>query len=346
MDVVTTDALDETQRRPCGSSPGEGIEVRTYRNLSNLSAYRWNFFCPLGLAKEKSGICGYDLVHIHGHRNLLNTRIGFWAHRAGVPVVLQPHGSFLRIERRTGLKTLYDLLLGRSQVNKTDRFLAVSETERRHFLMQGIPDSKTRVVPNGVSVEDPGSTENFRETFGIRGDYLFFLGRLTPIKGIHHLIRALPLLDKNVGAVISGNDMGMKPRLMRLADQLGVSRRVIFTGFLDSPLKEAGYREALFTVATSEYEAFGLVPFESILCGTPAIVTKGSGCGEWIDKAGGGYVVPYGDPEAIARIVRLSDPAKETTRISEARKWIRANLTWDRVAHKIAGIYQDMLSRR
>lgn len=345
IDVVTTDALDENRRRRLGVTCSEEICVRAYRNLSNFSAYHWNFHLPLGLRREQAWISRYDAVHIHGHRNLLNTRIAFWAHRAGVPVVLQPHGSLLKIERRIGLKTLYDLFFGRRQIEKTARFLALSEVERRHFIGLGIPESKTSVVPNGVSITCPGPGESFREKFGIRGDYLFFLGRITPLKGIEHIIRALPLLDENISAVIAGNDMGSKLQLGRLAEKLRVSHRVTFTGFIDSPLKEAGYRGALFTVSTSEYEAFGLVPFESILCGTPAIVSKGTGCGEWIEKSGGGYTVPYGDPQAIARVVRLSVPSREKLRISEANDWISKNLTWDRIAHKMAGIYRDLLSR-
>ena len=152
--------------------------------------------------------------------------------------------------------------------------------------------------------------------------------------------------DKNLYAVIAGNDMGVKPDLLKLAGNLGISDRVIFTGLVNSPLKEAAYSEALVTVYPGKYEIFGLVPFESILCGTSAIVANDSGCGEWLKKSGGGYLVPYGDPEAIAEVIVKLDLAKENERIKKAGEWIRENLSWERVASQMFRFYKELLSNK
>lgn len=347
VEVVTTDAHDEKKRSNELDFMINKISVRAYRNLSNHMAYHWQFFFPLGFNREKYKISSYDLLHIHGHRNILNTRLSFWANRAGVPVILEPGGTLVNIERRKGFKSLYDLILGNRQIKKTDLFIAVSKAEKRQFLGLGIPSEKIKIVPNGILVENPKPDVDFKERLGIKGDYILYLGKFTPRKGIEYIIEALRLLhDKNLYAVIAGNDMGVKSNLEKLAQKLGLSNRVLFPGLVNSPWKEAAYQEALITIYAGEYEIFGLVPFESMLCGTPVIVANDSGCGEWVEKSGGGYLVPFGNPQAIADLVLRLDPAVEKERIKKAQAWIRKNLSWEQIARRMLGIYEELIGRK
>ncbi len=346
VEAVTTDAFDRESRSADLNFNIDGIAVRAYKNLSNRLAYDRQFFFPRGIAKEKAGIKNFDLVHIHGHRNLLNRRINRWAGEAKVPILLQPNGTLVNIERRQGLKSVYDLWSGRREVAQASVLIAVSEAEKRQFLELGISGEKIRVVPNGVLVENPDPGVNFKEQFGIKGDYILYLGKLTPRKGIEYVIEALTFLtDHKIQAVIAGNDMGMMPKLKALAKRLGVTGRVVFTGLLNSPWKEAAYREALVTVYAGEYEIFGLVQFESILCGTPAIVADDCGAGEWIKKSQGGFVVPYADAEEIANIALRLDREKMKDEIRSAQDWIRKNLSWQRVAEQVKEIYQELVGK-
>jgi len=343
VDVVSTDAFDREKRRRELNFSVDGISVRAYRNLSNRLAYDWQLFLPLGLYREQARISEYDLVHIHGHRNLLNAQINFWAVKSGKPVVIQPNGTLVNIERRRALKLIYDIILGKREIRNAAMFIAVSESEKRQFLGLGIAEDKIKVVPNGVRVDEPDPRESFKERFGIKSDYILYLGKLTPRKGIEYVIQALKFLPENIYAVIAGNDMGVLPGLKALAQQLQLSDRVIFTGILNSPLKESAYREALATVYAGEYEIFGLVQFESILCGTPAIVADDCGAGEWIKKSGGGFLVPYADAEAIAEVVKKIDKEKMKDEIKKAQEWVKGNLSWDKIAIQIKGIYQGLL---
>jgi len=345
VEVVTTDALDQNHRRGELNFVIDGVKVRGYKNLSNYLAYHFQFFLPMGLTKEKSGLKGYDLVHIHGHRNLLNSRLSLWANQAKVPVILQPNGTLANIERRQSLKAIYDLLIGNRQIKKTALFIAVSEAEKKQFIGTGIPEEKIRIVPNGVFVEESKPGLSFKEKFGIKDDYILYLGKLTPRKGIEYIIQALSLIpDKNLKAVVAGNDMGMLPQLKSLVKQLNLHKRVIFTGLLLSPWKELAYKDALVTVYAGQDEIFGLVQFESILCGTPAIVADDSGAGEWLKKSGGGYIVPYGDARAIAEVIMNLKTEKDE--IKEAQKWIEENLSWEKIAKDMKGIYQELVGKR
>jgi glycosyltransferase involved in cell wall biosynthesis len=343
VEVVTTDAQDERARRPGGDYEVAGVKVRVYRNRSNAAAYHFQLFLPLGLGREAATINGYDLVHLHGHRNLLNTRLAALAFRAGVPTVLMPNGTLVNIERRQGFKKLYDRLWGERQVRRTTAFIAVAEAERRQMLGRGVPAEKIRVIPNGVAVEPAEGEASFRAAHGIRGEYLLYLGKITPRKGIEHAIAALPLLaDQSLTLVVAGNDMGYASTLRRRAAELAVAGRVVFTGLVTGPMKNAAYREAMFTVYAGCDEIFGLVPWESLINGTPVIVADDCGCGEWVAAARAGHLVPYGDPAAIARVINACDPPRDREMVERGARFCRERLDWMRIAAEMIQYYVEI----
>jgi len=343
--AVTTDALDATSRRAADDYDVSGVSVRVYRNVSNRAAYHFQFFCPLGRGAESSRIKDYDVVHIHGHRNLLNTGMAEYAAQAGVATVLMPNGTLVNIERRQTLKKIYDALWGKKQVARTRALVAVSEAERRQFVELGLGDKKIRVIPNGVEMETLVDNRSFKEEFGIKGDYVLYLGKITPRKGIEHALAALPLLDdQSIALIVAGNDMGFARELKKRARELSVGGRVIFTGLVTGKMKAAAYREALFTVYAGQDEIFGLVPWESILCGTPVIVADDSGCGEWIRAGEAGHVVRYGDPRAIAEAINSRDRDGDEAMVQRGIIFCRERLSWSRIAEEMIEYYREIMT--
>lgn len=343
--VVTTDAQDEKQRRPGKDYEVDGLSVRVYPNRSNWLAYHYQLFWPRGLDREIKYIRDYDVVHVHGHRNLLNTRMTALARRAKVPVVLQPNGTLVNIERRQSAKTVYDWFWGRRQIKRTSGFIAVAHAEREQFIQIGIKEDRIRVIPNGVDMDPDPQGRCFKREFGIRGDYLLYLGKITPRKGIEHLIFALHLLeDKNLQAVVAGNDMGFLKMIKLWTKRLKLTDRVIFPGLVTGPLKAAAYGEALYTVYTGRDEIFGLVPWESILCGTPVIVADDSGCGEWVRVADAGHVISYADPTALAGVINERDEQKDREMVQRGIAFCKDRLTWSRIAREMVEYYRRVAS--
>ncbi|HUT51869.1 MAG TPA: glycosyltransferase [bacterium] len=340
--AVTTDARDRNSRRTGGDYQVSGISVRVHPNLSNLLAYHYQLFWPRGLATEAGRVGDCDVIHIHGHRNLLNTRMAEYARRAGKPIVLQPNGTLVNIERRRAAKNFYDALWGRDQVRRTTAFVAVSHVERDQFLKLGLAPGTIRVIPNGVEMDTRVDNRSFKHEFKISGEYVLYLGKITPRKGIEHAIAALPLFDdQGIKLVVAGNDMGFERGLRRRAERLGVADRVVFTGLVTGAMKALAYREALFTVYAGRDEIFGLVPWESILCGTPVIVADDSGCGEWVKAGQAGHLVPYGDPAAIARVINTRGRERDQAMVQQGIAFCRERLDWGRIAADMIEYYRE-----
>ena len=92
-------------------------------------------------------------------------------------------------------------------------------------------------------------------------------------KGQDRVIEALPALaaaGHDVVYVISGEGDD-RPRLERLAHEVGVSSRVRFVGALPLDTLIEAYRMADLFVMPSTGEGFGIAFLEAMACGTPAL---------------------------------------------------------------------------
>ncbi len=355
--VCTTDALDEVSRSGAGESDGEtggdkGIELRRFRNLSNRLCYSHHLPLPLGMGrflKKRAG--DFDIVHLHGHRHLLNNIVLSVLRRSGAPVLFSAHGTALRIERKVLTKIVFDRLFGHRVLRAVDRFFAVSDSEVLQYLHMGVDLDRISVIHNGLDAAAFGNLPppgTFRGKWNLgAGPLLLYLGQLSPRKGVDVLIRAAAWLP-GVRLVIAGNDVGVKGRLARLARALGLEDRVLFTGLLLGAEKLAAYRDADIVVYPSVYEIFGLVPFEAMLCGTPVIVGDDCGCGDLVRDAGAGYLVRYGNAANLAGIIEhvLAHPEEAAARTRLGRFFIEKHFGWDTVLRQMLRAYRGALAEK
>lgn len=121
-------------------------------------------------------------------------------------------------------------------------------------------------------------------------------------KGVDVTIRALPGIAQiipNVKYLVIGRGDD-QPRLARLAEDLGVSDRVIFAGFVPTEDLPDHYRVADAYIMPS-LEGFGIVYLEAMACGIPVLSGDDDGSADPVQDGRLGWQVPYRDPEAVAR---------------------------------------------
>jgi len=355
--VVTTDAYDEQRRTQDVGWEAEppGMRVERFRNLSNELAYRHQLFLPNGAGRFLAdAVPRHDVVHLHGHRHLLNNLACKAAQAHDVPVVMTPNGTLPILERKQRSKRLFDALAGNSVVRRCDMFIAVSRTEVSQFRRNGIGADRIHLVPNGIELEEfEQSPERgvFRGRLGLGDEPLvLYLGKITPRKGVDHLLDAFSRVSAaDAHLVVAGNDMtGEMDRLRRQRDALGLSGRVHFVGLLVGPDRLRVLADADVLVYPSVHEIFGLVPFEGLLSGTPVVVSGDCGCGELVARAGAGYLVPYGDATALARHIDtlLGDRFVGSMMVDRGRAYIERHFAWPEVATRTDAVYDAAARRR
>ncbi|MEN3336596.1 MAG: hypothetical protein V7647_272 [Acidobacteriota bacterium] len=347
--VCTTDVRDQTSRTASVAERSHGVDVRVFRNVSNRLAYHLQFFTPIGFRAHLRAVAGsFDVAHIHACHNLPGAFAAAALTRASVPYVVSPNGTAPPIERRVIVKRAFAATVGRHVLSGAARVLAVTNIERDQLATMGLAPTRITVVPNPVD-EDGGAPPDgaaFRAAHGLgRARIVLFLGKLTPRKGVEHLIHAFSQLAlPDTLLVIAGNDMGAGAACDRLVRRLALQARVVRTGLLRDTQRLDALRAADVVVYPSRDEIFGLVPLEALLCGTPVTVCGDSGCGEIIGKVGGGRLVPYGAPAALADAIAsiLSNPAEWKERVAAAAPRVRRLFGADVVCDELERVYVEV----
>ncbi len=208
-------------------------------------------------------------------------------------------------------------------------------------------------IPNGASM--PSAQEYpreeldaLRESHGIQkgAPVLLSIGRLVHQKAQDIVIRALPLLPRDVRYLVVGEGPD-RAMLETLAQELGVSERVIFTGQVDRTMTAKYRKIAHVFVLPSRSEGQGISFLSTMVSGLPMVATQEGGIAEFLfdakrdpEKATTGWAVPVDDPSAIAEAVMdiLARPEEAARVAANAKKLAQETYSWD-------AIVDAMLSR-
>lgn len=333
--VWTTDVMDEKTRSGMPARREEhGVTVHVSRLWSNRLAWSHQLYLPSTPVPDMSP----DIVHLHGHRHLLNWQAHRLAKRLAVPVVHTPHGTAPRIERKQLLKQVWDLCFDGRTPHEADRVVAVSKAEVRQLLALGVPGDRIVRIPNPVQLdefEDLPAKGSFRAAWGLGdGPLVTYLGQVTPRKGVDRLVQAFEGGLDGATLVIAGAARGMAlPRV----------DGVLTTGTLEGKERLALLVDTDVLVYPSTHEVFGLVPLEGLLCGAPVVVGDDCGCGELIHEAGAGLTVGSSVEELRGHIrVLLRDRERAEQMVSRGRAHIAAHLDPHRVAAAHLDLYEQL----
>jgi glycosyltransferase involved in cell wall biosynthesis len=361
--VLTTDAFDAHQRAGLPAvRDHSGVRVLTAPNISNRLAYQHQLFLPRGarrLLQSQAGRPPVDLVHLHGHRHLLNNVAVAWARERGIPYVMTANGTLSRHETKLGAKLVWDLLVAGGIPHGAARCIAVSAADAAVHRDAGIPADRVERIPNGIDLgefEAPPPRGSFRRRLGLGDEPIVaYLGQVSPRKGVVHLVRAFTedhgaLLGRAV-LVVAGNDMGAMAEARAAAgmgDDAHDPGRVRFVGLLPGQERLALLADADVLVYASTDEVFGLVPFEGLLCGAPVIVGDDCGCGELIAEAGAGLLVRHGDVDGLRNRIRtlLHDRVAAAAMVGRGRRFIRERLGFVAVAAQHLALYRSVCEAR
>lgn len=239
-----------------------------------------------------------------------------------------------------------------------DRVITVSEAMRDELVGLGYPAARISVIHNGVDAAKydpatvtPAQRAGFRDRIGVGGSpMIFFIGRLTWVKGADTLIHAMPSIVKEVpdAKLVLLGIGDQEQQLSGIVRDLHLGRNVILH-FRMVPEEERilYYAASDVCVFPSKYEPFGIVCTEAMSMGKPVVVgAKGtSGFREQVVPEGDGicgYHIDPNDPEDIARyVVAVLKDADLARKMGEnGRRRVLENFTWNAIADQTLAVYQ------
>ncbi len=254
-----------------------------------------------------------------------------------------------------------------------DGVIAVSDSMRHDVqALYGVPDSRIRVIPNGIDLEQYRPARDLRvlAKYGINPEspYLLFVGRITRQKGIIHLVQAIKHLDQGVQVVLCAGEADTPEIELEMAARIDEARRVARNHivWIDQIVSKqeiiALNSQAALFVCPSVYEPFGIINLEAMACGTPVVASAVGGIPEVVEDGETGRLVsfePVGngnfEPKnpvrfaadlAVAINSLLADPNELQRLRRNARRRVEQHFGWDRIAARTLKFYEAVLGRR
>lgn len=285
----------------------------------------------------------FDVIHAH---DWLSFPAGIMAKKvSGKPLVVHVHAT--EFDRGGGNINQKVYELEKAGMKYADCVVTVSEFTKKMVMDHyGIPESKITVVHNGIASADyPARSKN---DFGIQRlkkagfKVVLFVGRLTLQKGPDYFLYAakkvLQVNPKTMFVIAGSGDM--EGEIMQLSASLGISKNILFVGFLRGEALSKLYHSADVFVMPSVSEPFGIVPLESLLHETPVILSKQSGASEVLHHS---LKTDFWDVEDMSdKILSVLSYPSLMQEMQKNGKKEALNCSWTKAANTLQKVYAQI----
>lgn len=289
-----------------------------------------------------------DVVHAH---DWLTFEAGVLAKKNyGVPLIAHVHATeYDRSGMHGGNPVVH--AIEREGLMFADKIIAVSQATKDIIVEKyHIPADKIDVVYNSLDEEFLKSAYTYdsddykyleaMKSFGYT--IVSTVGRFTIQKGLSNLMRAAAKAltkEKKLIFVFAG-DGEQKEELLEMSAKFGISRNVVFTGFVRGKQLRDVYQVSDIFVMSSISEPFGLTALEAAHHGDVLILTKQSGVSEVIRSA---MEYDFWDEDKLAdEIVAIAKSAALKNTLKDGIEKEYRKISWNDVAKKVESIYNEV----
>jgi glycosyltransferase involved in cell wall biosynthesis len=298
----------------------------------------------------------YDLIHTQYHPCIFVGNVA--AKFAKMPHVFTYHG-FAPVRTWRSYKQKMKMIDHRIGAffalrPEIDRIITVSHFLKEELMAKYfVEEAKIQVIYNGVDSErfNPHvNGKSIRESYKLGNrPVVLYLGRLNLYKGVHFLIRAIPLVLREIPEakfLIGGAMRYDLADLSRIIKTLKVRDSIVFTGYV--PDREVPKLYACCDVFCypSLWEGFGLTPAEAQACGKPVVAFDTCAIPEVVRNTQTGLLVEPRNVEALAEaLISLLHDKERCMRMGlKARSRVLRLFSWDKAAEQTLRVYREVIS--
>jgi glycosyltransferase involved in cell wall biosynthesis len=349
-EIWCTDSEEEVRSAVVDNCMPEGV-------IARYEAFEFSrvYFSPSmerAVGRDVGG--AIDVVHQHGVLTALSRVTNRWRETHKGCTVIAPHGCLdgVGLNRSWWKKKIAIMAYEGENLHRASCLHATSMLEVESLRTFGLRNP-VALIPNGLSeewLEGTGDGSRFLEDFGLQEGrpVMLYLGRVTPLKGLPMLVRALARmrceLDNWLLVIAGPDEFNHAAAIVDLIKELKMERWVRIVGPLYSQQKRDAFAAASLFVLPSYSEAFSLVVTEALGAGVPVLTTKGvpwpeletQNCGWWTEATEDGLL------DTLRRIMDLPEAALGKMGRSGKELVIRSYL-WSQAAQKTCLLYQWLL---
>lgn len=320
----------------------DGGSLEEYKGVKLKSVFTIN---RKGLAAMTSSLFGaicvafgkYDVVHFHAEGPCAM----LWLPKVfGKRCIATIHGIDWQRAKWGGFASKYIKFGEKVAAKYADEIIVLSEGVQKYFM--DTYGRKTVFIPNGVNRPILRSSQLIKEKYGLDEDeFILFLGRLVPEKGITYLIEAFKNVKTDKKLVIAGGSSDTDAFSQELKKLAEGDDRIVFTGFVQGQLLEELYSNAYVYALPSDLEGMPLSLLEAMSYGNCCLTSDIAECAEVVeDKA---FLFKKSEVSDLKKKLQYAcdNPDAVKKLKNGAADFICQKYNWDDVVEQTLKLYQS-----
>lgn len=310
----------------------KGVRLRSVLTIDcrGLAAMTSSFFAAIRAAFGR-----YDIVHFHAEGPCAM----IWLPRLfGKRCIATIHGLDHQRAKWGKFASWYIMHGEKMAVKYADEIIVLSKSVQNYFKDEYGRD--TVFIPNGVNKPEIKKANLIESKFGLKKDeYILYLGRIVPEKGLKYLVKAFKNVSTNKKLVIAGGASDTDEFMTELKDMASLDERIIFTGFVQGDLLKELYSNAYLYTLPSDLEGMPLSLLEAMSYGNCCLVSNIEECTSVVeDKA---MIFKKSDVNDLKEKLQYACDNEKIVESfkKEAASYICNKYNWDEIVDRTLKLY-------
>ena len=278
----------------------------------------------------------YDCIHYHAEGPAAMVIL---PHLLGIRTIVTIHGLDWQRSKWGKVATWYLKHGEKTAAVYADEIIVLSKAQKQYFL-----DTYTRhtvLIPNGIDKPVKREANRIRDLWGLeRDNYILYLGRIVPEKGLESLIEAFLQVDTEKKLVIAGGFSDTEAFYKKIQTMAKCDSRILFTGFVSGEILDELYSNSYLYCLPSEVEGMPISLLEAMSYGNCCLCSDIPECAEVIGKFG--YLFQKGSTEdlrrTLQRLCRLPELVEECR--VQASEYVCGRYHWDEITKETLKLYE------
>lgn len=310
----------------------KGIRIITIPtiNKKGVDAFLYSLLASVRVLFGK-----YDVIHYHAEGSCAMLWLPHFFHKK---IIVTIHGLDWQRSKWRGFATKYIKFGEKMAAKYADEIIVLSKNVQKYF--KDTYKRETKFIPNGVNMPIVRKPKIVKEKYSLeKNDYILFLARIVPEKGLHYLIEAFKQIDTNKKLVIVGGASHTNDYLNTIKKMVSQDKRIIMTGFVQGEELEELYSNCYVYCLPSDIEGMPISLLEAMSYGNMCLVSDIEENKQIISEK----IVTFKKSDIKDLKIKLEELLRiepiEKTKL-EIQKVVLEQYKWDNILEKIINLYK------
>lgn len=303
-------------------------------NKKGIDALLYSFFATIRALFGK-----YDCIHYHAEGSCAMLWI---PHLFGIRTVVTIHGLDWQRSKWGGFASKYIKFGEKCAAKYADEIIVLSKSVQNYF--KETYNRETHFIPNGVNKPETKEPEIIKEKYGLdKYNYILFLARIVPEKGLDYLLDAYKNIDTTMKLVVAGGASHTNSYYNEIIEKAKQDDRIVLTGFVQGKELQELYSNCYLYCLPSDVEGMPISLMEAMSYGRCCLTSDI----EENTQVTGGYGMTFEKSNVEDLKSKLENLIKQEKKermytSEEISNYILKSYNWNDVVEKTKELYKKV----